>query len=149
MELIDKKEFASASLNRENNTLVMHVTSFSINIYLSQEVLIAFIKIEEVIVSIKSLNFADIFSSDSAAELLEYIGINDHFINLIKGQQPLYGPIYSLGQMKLEILKTYIETNLTNGFIRSAKLLAGVFILFIYKKTVVFGCTSIIKGSII
>lgn len=134
MELIDKKKFASASLDRENNTFVIYVTPFSINIYVSQEVLIAFIKMGEVIVFIKSLNFADIFSFDSAAKLLEYIGINDYFINLIKGQQPPYGPIYSLGQMKLEILKTYIKTNLTNGFIRSAKLLAGVLILFICKK---------------
>ena len=39
-------------------------------------------------------------------------------------------PIYSLGPMELEILKVYIEINLTNRFIRPSKSPAGAPILF-------------------
>ena len=65
----------------------------------------------------KYTDFADVFSKDLAAELPEYTDIKDHAINLIKGQQPLYRLIYCLEPMELEILKTYIETNLANSFI--------------------------------
>ena len=41
-------------------------------------------------------DFADIFSLKLALELLEYTRINDHAIELVDHQQPLYGPIYSL-----------------------------------------------------
>ena len=44
--------------------------------------------------------------------------------------QLLYGFIYSLGAMELKTLKTYIEKNLANGFIRSSKSSAGAPILF-------------------
>ena len=50
-------------------------------------------------------------------ELPEYIEINDYTIKLKEDKQPLFGPIYSLGPVKLETLKTYIKTNLVNSFI--------------------------------
>ena len=50
-------------------------------------------------------------------ELPENTGINKHAIKLQDGKQPPYGPIYSLGPMELETLKTYIETHLKTGFI--------------------------------
>ena len=56
--------------------------------------------------------------------------MNEHAIELEEGKQPLFGPIYSLGPVELEILKTYIETNLANGFIRPSKSSAGAPILF-------------------
>ena len=58
------------------------------------------------------LDFADVFSPDLASELLKHTGINDHIIELVEGQQPPYGPIYSLVLVELETLKAYIETNL-------------------------------------
>ena len=76
-------------------------------------------------------NFSDVFSSDSAAELPEYTGINNHPIDLLDDKQLLYGPIYSLGPMKLEKLKTYIGVNLASGFIRPSKSPAGASILFV------------------
>ena len=76
------------------------------------------------------LDFADVFSPDLASELPEYTGINNHTIELVEGQQPPYGPIYSLGPVELETLKAYIETNLANGFIRPSKSPAGAPILF-------------------
>ena len=56
--------------------------------------------------------------------------MNEHAIKLEEGKQPLFGPIYSLGPVKLETLKTYIETNLANGFIQPSKFPAGALILF-------------------
>ena len=63
-------------------------------------------------------------------ELLENTGINEHAIKLEKSKQPPFGPIYSLGLVELETLKTYIETNLANGFIRSSKSPTEAPILF-------------------
>ena len=79
-------------------------------------------------------NFSDVFSSDSAAELLEHTRINDHPINLLDNKQPFYSSIYNLGQVELEMLKIYIKANLANGFIRPSKSPAGAPILFVQKK---------------
>ena len=42
-------------------------------------------------------------------------------------------PIYNLGLMELETLKTYIKTNLTNSFIRPSKSAISASILFVKK----------------
>ena len=70
-------------------------------------------------------DYADVFSFDLAMELLKNIGINEHIIKLQDSKQSLYGPIYSLGPMELETLKTYIETHLKTGFIQPSKSPAG------------------------
>ena len=54
-------------------------------------------------------------------ELSKNTYINKHFIKLQDGKQPLYRPIYSLGPVELETLKTYIEIYLKNGFILLSK----------------------------
>ena len=81
-------------------------------------------------VSAEYIYFADVFSPDLASEFPEHTEINNHAIELVDSQQPLYGPIYSLGPVELETLKAYIETNLANGFIRPSKSPAGAPILF-------------------
>ena len=63
-------------------------------------------------------------------ELPENTRMNEHAIKLEEGKQPLFRPIYNLGQVELEILKTYIKINLANGFIRPSKSPAGAPILF-------------------
>ena len=75
-------------------------------------------------------NYSNIFSAKNAVELQENTGMNEHAIKLKEGKQPSFEPIYSLGPVELETLKTYIKTNLANGFIRSFKSPAGIFILF-------------------
>ena len=75
-------------------------------------------------------NYNNVFSAENAAELLENTEINEHAIKLEKGKQPLFSPIYSLRSVELEILKTYIKTNLANDFIRPSKSLAGAPIFF-------------------
>ena len=63
-------------------------------------------------------------------ELPENTGMNEHAIKLEKGKQPFFGPIYSLDLVELETLKTYIGTNLANGFICPSKSSARTPILF-------------------
>ena len=89
---------------------------------------------EEAKIPVEYSDFSDVFSPDSAVEIPEHTGINDHPIDLVDGKQPPYGPIYSLGPVELETLKTYIETNLASGFIRPSQSPAGAPILFIRKK---------------
>ena len=75
-------------------------------------------------------DYSDVFSAENAAELPENTGMNEHAIELEEGKQPSFGPIYSLGPVELETLKTYIKTNLANGFIRPSKSPAKAPILF-------------------
>lgn len=90
--------------------------------------------IKKVTISFKYADYTNIFSIDCAAELPKYTGINDYSINLIDNKQPPYSLIYSLKLIKIEILKTYIKTNLVNSFIQLSKLSVRTPILFIYKK---------------
>lgn len=52
-------------------------------------------------VLLKYSDYATVFSSKLAMKLLESMGINKYAIKLVKGKQPLNGPIYSLGPVKL------------------------------------------------
>ena len=54
------------------------------------------------------------FFFDLVSKLPKYIGIKNHIIELINGQEPPYGLIYSLGLVELETLKAYIKTSLAN-----------------------------------
>ena len=65
------------------------------------------------------------------AELSKYCKINNYPINILDDKQLLYSLIYSLIPIKLEILKTYIKTNLTSSFIKSSKFFSGTLILFV------------------
>lgn len=82
-------------------------------------------------------------------ELLKNIGIDEHTIKLLKNMQPLYGPIYALRLVELEILKTYIETYLKTRLIQPFKSLTSTSILFDKKSNKSFTCASIIKISTI
>ena len=75
-------------------------------------------------------DYSNIFLAKYVAELPENIGMNEHAIKLKEGKQPLFGFIYSLGPGELETLKTYIKTNLANGFIRPSRFPARASILF-------------------
>ena len=78
-------------------------------------------------------NYSNVFSIENAVKLLENTKINKYAIKLEKDNQPLFGPIYSLKLVELKTLKTYIKTNLVNGFIQLSKSLVKVFIFFIKK----------------
>ena len=138
VKLVGKKEFAAPALDPEHEIYIFHVASFSstplasLNIHPSQKPQISGLIAEEAPrkVPAEYSDFADVFSPNLASKLPKHTGINDHAIELVEGQQPPYGPIYSLGPVELETLKTYIETNLANRFIRPSKFSAGALILF-------------------
>ena len=65
----------------------------------------------------KYFNYNNIFLAKNIAELSKYIKMNNYDIKLQKSKQPIFGPIYSLRLIKLEMLKIYIKTNLANNFI--------------------------------
>ena len=62
-------------------------------------------------------DYSNVFSAENAVKLPKNTGRNKHAIKLEEDKQPPFGPIYSLGPIELETLKTYIKTNLANRFI--------------------------------
>ena len=78
-------------------------------------------------------DYSDVFLVNNTVELPENTGMNKHAIELEEGKQPPFDPIYSLGPVELETLKTYIKTNRANGFIRLSRSSNGALILF-YRK---------------
>ena len=132
VELINKKEFAKTALDENSETFVVHVASFNLlpGIHPDRKAQIASLLTEEVKILEKYSDFTDVFSKEKTLVLPERIELNEHAVDLEDGKQPPYGPIYSLGPVKLETLKTYIETHLKTGFIRPSKSPAGAPILF-------------------
>ena len=75
-------------------------------------------------------DFVDVFSEKKALVLPKCIKLNEYTIDLEKGKQPPYRPIYSLSQVELETIKTYIKTHLITRFFQRFKFLADASILF-------------------
>ena len=121
VEVIDKKEFAKAALNKNIGAFVIYVSFLSLRskmtIYAAWKAQIASLLAKKVTVPAKYSDFANVFSKESAKVSSKRIGIKKHAIELEDGKQPPYEPIYTLGPITLETLKTYIKTNLVNGFI--------------------------------
>ena len=136
--IINKKNFVIVALDINSETFIMYVV-----IQEEEEMLVhskrqaqikaqvgawlfnkAFIKILA-----EYSNYNNIFSVENAVELPENTGINEHAIELEKDKQPFFGSIYSLKPVKLETVKTYIKTNLANGFIRAFKSPVEAFFL--------------------
>ena len=119
VELIDKKEFAKVALNKNSKTFVVHIASLNLvlKIRLDKKAQIASLLTKEVKISEEYSDFTNVFSEEKVLILPERTELNEHVINLENGKQPPYGLIYSLGPIKLETLKTYINTHLKTGFI--------------------------------
>ena len=119
VKLIVNKKFAKAVFNENVEAFVVHLASFTSNmtIYLAKEAQIASLLAEKVTVPVEYADFINIFSKKLTKELPKRTDINKHTIKLEESKQPPYRPIYSLGQVEFETLKTYIKTNLANDFI--------------------------------
>ena len=121
VELINKKEFAKAALDENSETFVVHVASLNLaptpGIHPDRAAQIALLLTEEVKIPEEYSDFTDVFLEEKALVLPEQTESNQHAIELEEGKQPPYGPIYSLGPVELETLKTYIKTHLKTGFI--------------------------------
>ncbi len=89
VELIGKKEFATAALDPEYETFVVHIVALSVDlgdkVHPSRRAQIAHLKADEAPTEVPSkyTDFADIFLPKLAAELPEHTGINDHAIELV------------------------------------------------------------------
>ena len=120
------------ALDEKSETFIVHVASFHLapGIHSDRAAQIAFLLAKEVGILNKYSDFANVFSEEKTLVLPERIKLNEHAINLEDGKQAPYRPIYSLGLVELETLKTYIETHLKTGFIWPSKSPAGALILF-------------------
>ena len=98
VELVGKKDFATATLDPKSKTFVVHVASLSsnmssnsspleLNVHLFRRPQISGLIAEEAStkIPIKYSDFADVFSPDLASKLSEHIGINNHIIKLVNG----------------------------------------------------------------
>lgn len=135
MELIEKSKLAKTALDKNSETFEVHIAALKAlktMIHLSWVAKMALLQADKTFIEIsfEYLNYADIFSANLAMELPKHNGINDHAIKLVAGKQLLYRLIYNLRPVKLETLKTYIETYLKLGFIQPFKSFIGAFIFF-------------------
>ena len=150
VELINKKEFAKAALDENSETFVVHVASLNLTpgIHPDRAAQIVSLLTEKVRIPDEYSDFADVFSEVKALVLPKHTELNEHAIDLKDDKQPSYGPIYSLGPVELETLKTYIETHLKIGLCDLPSLLPMLLSSLIKSLTVAFVCVWIIKASI-
>ena len=135
VQIVDPKEFVIIALDVDSKIFVVHVAireREEISVHSKKQAQIGALLFDEASteVLVEYSNYSNVFSAENITELLENTGINEHAIKLEEGKQPLFGPIYSLEPIELEILKTYIKTNLANGFIRPFKSPAKAPIFF-------------------
>lgn len=153
MNLVKKNKFVAIVLDLEDGTSIVHVAVYAIfnGIHPSFRAQIALFKVDETYTTVffEYSNFADSFSLELIAELLEYIEINIHTIDLIDGKQLLYRPIHSLELVEFKTFKINIKTNLANDFIRPFKSIIDASILFFRSLLAAFIYKSIIKVLII
>ena len=142
VQLVDPKEFVIAALDADSETFVVHVAirereempvhserqaqieaEAHIDTQGQSEAQVGALIFNEAPTEVPAeySDYSDVFSAENAAELPENTGMNEYAIELEKGKQPPFGPIYNPGPVELETLKTYIETNLANGFIWPSK----------------------------
>lgn len=136
VQIVDPKEFVIAALDADSEAFVVHVAiqeQEKMPVHLEKQAQIGALLFDEAltVVSAEYSNDSNVFSAENEAELPEHTRINDHAIKLEESKQLPFGPIYSLGPVELETLKTYIKINLANGFIQSSKSPAKVSILLI------------------
>jgi len=77
--------------------------------------------------------YQDVFSKEEAAILPSLKG-RTHAIELEDGQTPPWGPIYSLAEKELQVLREYLASAAQRGWIRRSTSPAGAPILFVPKK---------------
>ena len=135
VQIVDLKEFVIAALDVDNKTFIVHMAireREEMPVHFERQAQIRALLFDEAPTKIPT-EYSDngnVFSAENATELPENTGMNKHAIKLEEGKQPPFDPIYSLRPVELKTLKTYIETNLANGFIRPSKSPAGAPIFF-------------------
>lgn len=89
VELVGKKEFISATFDSNNKIFIIHIaflvsSNLDIDAHFFCQAWITSLKVDQspTISLFKYVDFADIFSPDFVAKLLEHIRINNHPIDL-------------------------------------------------------------------
>ena len=92
VELIDKKEFVAAAMDKDSETFVVHVASIIeiMLIHLAREAQIAALQADKAPTEIPAdySDYINVFSPNLAMELPENTSINEHAIELIDRRQP-------------------------------------------------------------
>ena len=78
-------------------------------------------------------DYTDVFLESAANELPPHRP-SDHKIEVLEGSKTPFGPIYSMSELELKTLRTYIDEHLAKGFIRPSSSPCGSPILFVKKK---------------
>ena len=135
VQIVNPKEFIIVTLDVNSKTFVMYVAiqeREEMPVHSKKQAQVGALLFHKAPteVSAEYSDYSNVFSVENATKLPENTGINEHAIKLEEGKQLPFGLIYSLGPVELETLKTYIKTNLANGFIRPSKSPAEAPILF-------------------
>ena len=130
VQIINKKDFVITALDADSKTFVVYMAirkrkrmpvHSKRQVQIKAQIRALLFNKALIEVSAEYSNYSNVFSAEYAAELSENTRMNEHAIKLKERKHPPFGPIYSLRPVELETLKTYIKTNLANGFIRPSK----------------------------
>lgn len=93
IKLVEKEKFAAAALDLDNMTFIIHIAFLAdfhlgLEIYPFYRAQIVSLNIYKALISVfsKYTDFTDVFFKDLTAKLLKHNEINNHTINLVKGQ---------------------------------------------------------------
>lgn len=123
VELINKRKFGVAALDKNFGMFMVHVATLSaalaMQVHLFWQTQIGQLLADETSPEIpyEYSNYPDIFSFDYAIELLKNTSMNEHAIQLIDKKQSHYESIYAVGPVELRTLKVYIKTYSKTGLI--------------------------------
>ena len=135
VQIIGKKNFVIAVIDADIKTFVIYMAIWEeekmpVHSQKQAQVKVLIFDKAPTVILAEYSHYSNFFLVEYATKLLEHTGINNYTIKLENSKQLFFGPIYSLGLIKLEILKTFIIINLANNFIWSFKSLTGVAMLF-------------------
>ncbi len=120
VELIDKREFAKATLDDNSETFVIHVSileATTIHLFQAAQIAVLYWNKARTKILAKYSDYTDVFSINQVMEYPKNTSINEHTIELVKEKQLSYKPIYALNLIELETLNAYIKTHLKTRFI--------------------------------
>ena len=92
-----------------------------------------------------SKSYKNCFDFKNVKTFSEY-KYKNYVIDLIFSAKPLYDSLYIFFKIEFDVLKNYLLKNLTLNCIRKFINYVNAFILFVFKKTIVFDFVSIIKN---
>lgn len=147
VEVIDWKKFAATALDKEEKSFVIHLTFiFFFNNYHKVQQVSFYTNKNLIIILPKCFKFIDIFSPKYITKLAKHTNINNYVIDLVENQLSPYKPIYNLGSVELEMLKTYNNTNLAKILFAFLNIIRVLLFYFSKKRILAFGYVSTIKA---